>query len=92
MGYSWLPSLAVPLLRPHITRITNTTQDVRGRSKTTSFSPAAAWKGLAFGSPCSPKANMGNQKKKKNRAAAGEIYGVMNDCVRPTTLLLRLKS
>ena len=26
---------------------------------------------------------MGNQKKKKNRSAAGEIYGVMNDCVRP---------
>ena len=40
-------------------------QDVRGRSKTTSFAPAAAWKGLAFGSPCSPKANMGNQKKAK---------------------------
>ena len=60
-----------------------TTQDVRGRSKTTSFAPAAAWKGLAFGSPFLPKANMGNQKKKKDNAAEGEIYGVMNDCVRP---------
>ena len=42
-------------------------QDVHGRSKTTSFSPATAWKGLSFGSPCSPSANMGNQKKEKGQ-------------------------
>ena len=29
---------------------------------------------------------MGNQKTKKNRSAEGEIYGVMNDCVRPKNI------
>ena len=63
-------------------------QDVRGHSKTTSFSPAAAWKRGSvealerLNTP--PLERSDRSPAWKERAAAGEIYGVMNDCVSPT--------